>query len=285
MYYIIIAVCILIVLCVIGVIIYDTNRFVVREYKISSSKIKESHKFVILSDLHCKEYGEKNEKLLEKIREINPDHILIAGDMITAVPGKDLNPGMDFVEALSKEYSISYSFGNHEYRMELYPDTYGDMWEQFWNHMKETPVTFLRNERQNLPDNIVVYGLEIDREYYKRFKKPKMETTYIEETLKKPEPAEFTILLAHNPDYFEKYAEWGADLVCAGHVHGGIAKLPILGGVIAPTLQLFPKYDGGVFKKGNSTMILSRGLGTHTIHIRFLNPAELIVLELTPENA
>lgn len=281
--YILITVCIMIVLFVIGVIIYDTNRFVVREYKLSSGKIKESHKFVILSDLHCKKYGGKNEKLLQKIREINPDHILIAGDMITAVPGKDLNPGMDFVETLSKEYPISYSFGNHEYRLGLYPETYGDMWDVFWNRMKETSVTFLRNEKKALQDNIAVYGLEIEREYYKRFKKLELEDKYVEKLLGKPDTEEFTILLAHNPDYFENYAEWGADLVCAGHVHGGIANLPILGGVISPTFRLFPKYDGGEFKKDGSTMILSRGLGTHTIHIRFLNPAELIVLELTPE--
>jgi len=281
--YILITICIMIVLFVIGVIIYDTNRFVVREYKLSSGKIKESHKFVILSDLHCKEYGEKNEKLLQKIREINPDHILIAGDMITAVPEKDLNPGMDFVEVLSKEYPISYSFGNHEYRLGLYPETYGDMWDVFWNRMKETSVTFLRNEKADLHDNIAVYGLEIDREYYKRFKKLELEDKYVEKLLGKPDTEKFTILLAHNPDYFENYAEWGADLVCAGHVHGGIANLPILGGVISPIFRLFPKYDGGEFKKDGSTMILSRGLGTHTIHIRFLNPAELIVLDIMPE--
>jgi len=187
------------------------------------------------------------------------------------------------VEVLSKEYPISYSFGNHEYRLGLYPETYGDMWDVFWNRMKETSVTFLRNEKADLHDNIAVYGLEIDREYYKRFKKLELEDKYVEKLLGKPDTEKFTILLAHNPDYFENYAEWGADLVCAGHVHGGIANLPILGGVISPIFRLFPKYDGGEFKKDGSTMILSRGLGTHTIHIRFLNPAELIVLDIMPE--
>lgn len=282
--YILVTVCIVIVCFVIGVILYDTNRFVVRSYRISSPKIKKASRFLVLSDLHCKEYGSKNEKLLQEIRKLKPDHILIAGDMITAVPGKDLNPGMDFVETLSKEYPISYAFGNHEYRLWLYPETYGKMWKQFKERMQKTSVTFLRNKKESLEEtNIAVYGVEIEREYYKRFHRSKMEEEYLTNLLGKAEHSEFTILLAHNPDYFEEYVKWGADLVCAGHVHGGIARLPFLGGVISPSFRLFPKYDGGEFKKGNSTMILSRGLGTHTIHVRFLNPAELIVLELAPD--
>ena len=83
--------------------------------------------------------------------------------------------------------------------------------------------------------------------------------------------------------YFPAYAEWGADLVLSGHVHGGIMRLPLLGGVISPTLRLFPRYDGGLFQEGGSTMILGRGLGSHTIPIRIFNPGELVVVELEPQ--
>lgn len=89
-------------------------------------------------------------------------------------------------------------------------------------------------------------------------------------------------MIAHNPEYFPAYAEWGADLVLSGHVHGGLMRLPFLGGVIAPSMKLFPKYDGGVFEEHGSTMILSRGLGTHTLPIRIFNPGELVVIRLTP---
>ena len=66
----------------------------------------------------------------------------------------------------------------------------------------------------------------------------------------------------------------------SGHVHGGFMRLPILGGVLTPAFKLFPKYDGGEFREGTATMILSRGLGTHTLPIRIFNPGELVVIHL-----
>ena len=93
----------------------------------------------------------------------------------------------------------------------------------------------------------------------------------------------FQILLAHNPVYFEEYARWGADLVLSGHVHGGIVRLPFLGGVISPAFTLFPKYDGGKFERGDSTMLLGRGLGTHTLPVRMWNPGEIVLVTLLPE--
>ena len=109
-----------------------------------------------------------------------------------------------------------------------------------------------------------------------------MDYTYLEETLGKFDTSYYNILLAHNPTYFEDYAKMNPDLVLSGHLHGGLIRLPFLGGVIAPSLQLFPKYDGGRFEYEGSTMILSRGLGIHSIGLRMWNPAELVVIEITP---
>ena len=69
----------------------------------------------------------------------------------------------------------------------------------------------------------------------------------------------------------------------SGHVHGGIMRLPLLGGVLSPSLRFFPKYDGGLFREGGSRMILGRGLGSHTIPVRVFNPGELVVIELLAE--
>lgn len=98
--------------------------------------------------------------------------------------------------------------------------------------------------------------------------------------LGRPDPEKFSLLIAHNPDFFETYADWGADLVVSGHVHGGLMRLPVLGGVISPAIRLFPAYDGGEFRKGKAAMILGRGLGTHTLPIRIFNPGELVVIDL-----
>lgn len=120
----------------------------------------------------------------------------------------------------------------------------------------------------------------MDLNYFAHFKVQKMKPGYLQETLPECEKEKCNILIAHNPDYFAEYAQWGADLVLSGHVHGGIMRLPLLGGVIAPSYKIFPEYDGGVFRTGSAAMLLGRGMGSHTIPLRFFNPAELYDVQL-----
>lgn len=266
------------------VMIIDGNRFRVVEYQLYSSKVKKKHRYVVLSDLHNKSYGEKNSRLIRKIIGLTPEGILIAGDILTAKPGKSYEVALDLIKNLAGKYPIYYGMGNHETRLFLYPETYGDMGERYLADLNKVSVDFLKNESQQCEDNIRITGLDMDRNYYKRLKKYPMDSNYLKETLGEADKQKYEILLAHNPDYFEEYAEWGADLVLSGHVHGGMMRLPVLGGVISPSVKLFPKYDGGIFKIGKSTMILSRGLGMHTIPIRIFNPGELILLKISPES-
>ena len=107
-----------------------------------------------------------------------------------------------------------------------------------------------------------------------------MEDNLIDRMVGHSDKNRFQVLIAHNPQYFNEYTEWGADLTVSGHVHGGIVRLPLIGGVISPAIALFPRFDGGKFEKEGNTMILSRGLGTHTIHVRFYNPGEVCVIRI-----
>ena len=266
------------------VMLIDGNRFRVVQYSLVSHKIREEHKYVVLSDLHNKSYGEKNERLLNKIYRLAPEAILIAGDILTAKPGKSYQVALDLIKELAMKYPVYYGMGNHETRLFLYPDVYGDMGKNYEEDLKKVQVDFLRNESRTCKDNIRITGLDMKREYYKRFQKRPMDGDYLNHTLGEVKAEEYEILLAHNPDYFEEYAAWGADLVLSGHVHGGMMRIPVLGGVVSPAFKLFPKYDGGLFKNGNSTMILSRGLGMHTIPVRIFNPGELILITLSPKH-
>ena len=265
------------------VMVIDGNRFHVVKYELHTNKIKEEHRYVVLSDLHNKLYGEKNERLIRSIHKLKPEAILIAGDILTAKPGKSYEVALDLISNLAKEYPIYYGMGNHETRLFLYPETYGDMGVRYLRDLKKVSVDLMKNESRQCKDNIRITGLDMKRDYYKRFKKNPMESTYMKETLGEAKEEKYEILLAHNPDYFEEYAAWGADLVLAGHVHGGMMRLPFLGGVVSPAFRFFPKYDGGLFQIGKSTMVLSRGLGMHTIPIRIFNPGELILLKISPE--
>ena len=92
-------------------------------------------------------------------------------------------------------------------------------------------------------------------------------------------------MLTLRPYYFDTYAEYGADLVLSGHIHGGIVRFPLLGGLISPQMELFPKYDAGIYEKNGTTMIVTRGLGTHFPPIRIANRPELIVLHFSEGEA
>ena len=282
---ILISIIVILALFFITVMIIDGNRFHTVEYTIRSPKISKEHNFVVLSDLHNKVYGKNNDKLIRKIDKLNPEGILIAGDILTAKPGKSYTVAIDLVKNLASKYPIYYGMGNHETRLFLYPEVYGDMGPCYEQDLNAVNVKLLRNEVVEVEDSIRVHGLDMKRDYYKRFKKYPMDDKYLKDTLGEVSREKYEILLAHNPDYFEEYAAWGADLVLSGHVHGGMMRLPIIGGVVSPAFKFFPKYDGGMFKQGKSTMILSRGLGMHTIPIRIFNPGELILLNLAPWKA
>ncbi|MBR6771714.1 MAG: metallophosphoesterase [Lachnospiraceae bacterium] len=266
------------------ILIRDSTRFVAAEYRVCSDKLHQSCRAVMLSDLHDKKYGRDNQKLLQAIDGVAPDLVLIGGDMVTANGEKtDDTVAMGLIKQLAKKYPVYYGMGNHEYRIKIMPETYGDRYERYKRELKACGVRMLENERVFLPRlNLEICGVEIDRTYYKRFKHKQMKGDYLPGLLGRSRQDCFELLLAHNPDYFKEYAAWGADLVLSGHIHGGVVKVPFLGGLISPMMHLFPKYDGGRFEEGDSSMILGRGLGMHTIPLRFLNPGELVVLHLEP---
>ena len=148
--------------------------------------------------------------------------------------------------------------------------------------LKKMGIHLLDNGRIAVDDDIEIAGFSIERYYYRRLAKHEMTSEYPKQKLGSCNEKRFQIMIAHNPEYFEAYAGWGADLTVSGHVHGGVMRLPFLGGVISPRLTLFPKYDGGMFEQNGRFMVVSRGLGTHTLPVRIFNPGELIMIELNP---
>ncbi len=287
-----ILICILIflVLVVLWICLYDTNRFEVTERTFTDKRIKKPMRAVVLADLHDKQYGPGNVRLLEAIDSCKPDLILVAGDLLTAVPREKLNKVEALLRPLAEKYPVVYGNGNHEHRMKLYPETYGDLAKRYAKLLEELKIHPLVNEHSSLEEyGITFYGSEIDRYYYERFGIRPMSPEYLPSVLGEPREDTYNILIGHNPDYAEQYAVWGADLTLCGHVHGGIARIPLyrggkwrLCGMLSPNVRFFPKYDCGSFTFGDKTVYVSRGLGMHTIPFRFLNPGELLVLNFLP---
>lgn len=271
--------------------IRELHTFRVREYEVVSPKLNGMDKnlqVVLLSDLHNHVYGEKNNKLLDEIRKIHPDLILVAGDMLVGNEDVSWEVAAQFVEQLPEICPVYYGNGNHEQRMKEQPEVYGDEFSAYKERLEEAGVHFLENETEHIRiagESIAVSGLELPNSYYKKFRKHVLGKEKLDGMLGTVEQEEFQILIAHNPVFFPDYRKWGADLVVSGHLHGGIIRIPGLGGLITPQAKLFPKYSGELTKEEESYIAVSRGLGSHTVNIRLFNEAEIVKLELKPEQA
>jgi hypothetical protein len=262
------------------------SEFKIFHYTIESEKLPVGEKFtfVLLADLHNHMYGKENERLVRGIEAQRPDAVLVAGDMLVAHTGRSFAPALDLFRKLREcRLPVFYGNGNHEYRMRIYPETYGSMYDEYAGALKDCGVRLLENEKAIFEKNgaaFVIYGFELDRRYYKKLHREAFRQEELTEALGIPDPTRYNILLAHNPVYFDSYAAWGADLTLSGHLHGGIIRIPGIGGIITPQARLFPRYDAGHFRKDGRDLVVSRGLGTHTVNLRIFNPPELSVIHL-----
>ena len=273
--------------CVCAEIIRELHSFRIVTYRIESKKlagIGENVRLVFLSDLHNQVYGKGNKQLIEKIKEAKPALVLIGGDMLVGRKKKSAyRAALDFVTELVKLFPVYYANGNHEQRMKENPKEYGGAYQEYKAALEHAGVHFLENASCALickRCRLRLTGLEIPTECYSHFKKVRMPKGAVKERVGEAKKESYEILMAHNPTYMEEYLNWGADLVLSGHLHGGIVRLPGGGGAVSPAFDFFPEYSGGHYKRGDRDIVVSKGLGVHTICVRLFNPAEAVVLEL-----
>lgn len=270
-------------------IIRELKTFKVTHYQIRSAKLKKSveeKKIVFLSDLHNCVYGKENQKLLRAIAAEKPDLILAAGDMLVGKKGCSTEIAAQFMKRAAKIAPVYYGNGNHEQRMKEDEEYYESAYQNYKKELSEAGIVFLENNSLSLQWNdnrITLSGLEIPLKYYEKFVRHKLSRENMEECIGRPAEDAYRILIAHNPVHAEAYAQWGADLILSGHLHGGIVRIPFSRGVITPQAMLFPKYSGGHYRVGNADLVVSKGLGTHTINIRLFNEAEVVVLHMSGE--
>ena len=247
----------------------------VSEYRVESEKLPTAFDgFIIaqVSDLHNDELGEGNSRLLERLEEAEPDIIVITGDVIDR-SRTDISVAIEFAKGAAVIAPTYYVSGNHESALSQ------EDFALFCEELTAVGVTVLEN-RSVL--------LEKDGEYLSLAGVGDQNFGYSPSNddllALKGEKAEFSILLAHRPRDFYQYATCGFDLVLSGHLHGGQFQIPFLGGLYAPSYGLFPEYDGGVYEREGSIMIVSRGVGNSSFPIRFNNPREIVIVELVVKN-
>ena len=226
---------------------------------------------VILSDLHTAEFGSGNQRLLEAVREAEPDYIFLTGDLLDQyrpVPEGYVEQLADALSAMAPTYYIT---GNHEWALGGVPA----LTELLSTHgVTVLSNAFLPLERNG--DTIILAGID-DPNGYADQKTPEAVAAEVYAAYGDP----FWVLLAHRNNRFEQqYSLLGADLVISGHAHGGIIRLPFLGGLISHDLELFPDYTAGLYEVNGSVLFVSRGLGSSGASFRLFNRPEVAVLTL-----
>lgn len=244
----------------------------------------EPFRLALLADLHDHAFRDGGAQLLSLLEEARPAAVLSAGDLVTAREGKcRFAHAVRLIGQIAQRYPTYLADGNHELRMRELPQSYGGAYEKYRDGVERAGAQILYNRTVGLTVSgmrIALSGYGQPLCTYNRLRPVSLTKRDVEERLGRADETKYRLLLAHLPDAFEAYALWGADLTLSGHIHGGIIRLPFLGGVVGSGLVPFPKYDRGCFADGEHRMIVSAGLGGHSIPVRFLNPPELAVIEI-----
>lgn len=229
----------------------------------------ESFKIVHLTDLHGMSFGKDNSKLIDAVVQEKPDLIAITGDM--AGDSEELGAVSKLLDGIEGIAPIYFVNGNHEWA--------GGCVAVEKALMLEHNVTCLSNDYEPLyqgDDRIIICGAE-DPNGRADMTRPNV----LAERLRQDYPEDFVLWLAHRNDYISKYYKLPVDLIVCGHAHGGIVRLPWLGGLLSTSHRLMAEYETGLYSGDSFTMEVSRGLGNSISVPRLFNRPEVVSITLT----
>ena len=238
----------------------ETNGYLIRSQRLPAEF--DGFRIVQISDFHNAGFGDK---VISQVKAAHPDIIVITGDLIDS-RRTDVEVALELVRQAVEIAPVYYVSGNHESRVEEY--------EELKQGLDDLGVTRLEFQKTTLwrdGASITLMGLN-DPAFL-------LDPDPFLEAMTPPDDG-YSILLSHRPERFETYVDAGVDLVFTGHAHGGQVRLPLVGGLVAPNQGYFPKYDAGAFTEGNTTMLVSRGVGNSLCPLRFNNRPEIVVATL-----
>lgn len=232
-------------------------------------------KILQISDIHHRKFGTDNSRISDIAGNIAPDLIFLTGDMVSRNES-DFSSTEKLCARLSGIAPVYFVFGNHEL------DFSGRKRDEYVSALKKAGVTILDNSKITIHRNsssIDIAGATLIKGIYRdenrRFKNL---CSYSLSQLNSDigTRQRCTLLLAHNPLIADTYAQWKADAVFSGHVHGGIIRLPFIGGLLSPERKFFPRFTKGVYFLNNTLLYVSGGVGK----LRLFNPAEINLITL-----
>jgi len=236
----------------------ELNRVVVE-----SASIKKPLRIAVLADLQTDRIGDYERDALRRMAATRPDLVVLPGDYVQSGGGlsqaaleRELNALLR-AEGLAAPRGVYAVRGDHEH----------DSWPRIFDGTNvktfETTSTVVR-------DDVAVTGLGLRDSFATE--------------LRVPDRSQFHIVFGHRPD-FALSKDVKADLLIAGHTHGGQVRLPFLGPVV--TLSRVPRaWAAGVTHlSGGRTLVVSRGVGMtrgRTPRLRFLCRPEIVIVDVVP---
>lgn len=250
------------------------NTFEITEISLKYDKLPESfngYKIALISDLHDKNFGKNNNRLIEAIKNENPDIITMAGDMHG---DNDDVKFINFIKALAKVAPLYYAEGNHESPPFIKTD-YDDYIKALTN-----AGAIILNENSLILHSDSKNYIKITGMNWHLYKIGDISFNQ----------KDFNILLLHNPFAFDDFAKNPPDLMLSGHIHGGVVRLPFIGGLFSPGAGtsflnrwkrqfFFPKYSKGVYNFEGHRLVVTTGLGNTIFPFRLIRP-EIVIITL-----
>lgn len=262
--------------------VYERKTVDITNVNIAVKGLHNSKKVAFISDFHSASNKKFIDKISKKLQENGAEAVFIAGDLIVGKKNANNKPAIYFLKKICEKYPVYFTYGNHETRM-VGKDI--EDRDEFFKEISNIKKLYIINNNvmkfklNNISINL--YGLELEKEYYRKSNPKQLTKKIIEEKLGEKREG-YTILISHKPDFLKQYHEFGADLVLSGHNHGGTVRIPHFGGIISTDFKLFPKYTSGIYYENDTIMVVTRGLGTHTINFRLFNKPEIVMLNFKP---
>lgn len=264
-----------------GISYEENNRLTLSRFSVRSARLPEEfdgYSIVQLSDLHSKCFGPEQSRLLRRVNQLAPDLVCITGDLIDKrrYHRNGIAPALTLCRELARERPVVFVSGNHEAALPFYP--------QLRRALKNMGVMVLEDQAVRLyREGAALYlcGLR-DPAFYWENRVPFRREVF---RLCREAQGDFTLLLCHRPEPLEEYGAAGADLVLSGHAHGGQFRVPGVGPLWMPNQGVFPPLAEGAHRFGNTTMVISRGLGNSLFPQRLLNWPEVVYITLNRREA
>lgn len=263
----------------------SNTRISTASYTVALEDLESPLRLVLISDLHGKSFGKDNARLIAKIQEQTPDAIFLVGDMLDKKADEaDVQSLLALTEKLLEIAPAFFSMGNHE---QVYLKTNATLLDR----VAQTGAVVVNDSYVDVTvagqllriGGTMGHGFAFGRTEEEFTSSPEYVFLKAFENTELPK-----ICLAHMPDTFifnGAYTLWDVDLVLSGHTHGGLVRLPFIGGMYAPMQGLFPEYDRGHFRLGtHMQMVITSGLAGHGLLPRVNNPPEIAVIDLVPQN-